>query len=264
MGVTSYPNIGSPDSDIEYVRGRVSGYEVVQIFGRNEAVGTSFEPVAIGGIYRTPQPASATQVRIKAGNANDTAAGSGARSVRIEGINASGALVSETLTTAGASASSNSTNSYIRLLSASVETSGTYASASAGSHAAAVVIENSAGTEDWLTIPNGNFALSQSEIGVYTVPTGKTAYVRGIVISTESNKSATIALFQRENILQASAPYSAMKVVNQYAGFSGSFQVPLKSPLGPFPENTDVGFMAKVASTAAIVSVNCELLLIDN
>lgn len=264
MGVTSYPLSGAPDFDIEIARGRVAGYEVVQLFGRNEAVGTSFEPVAIGGIYRTPQPASATALRVKAGNANDTAAGSGARSVFIEGINASGALVSETLTTAGTSASSNSTNSYIRLLSARVATSGTYATASAGSHAAAIVIENSAGTEDWLTIPNGDFPLGQSEVGVYTIPTGKVGYIREMVISTESNKTATIALFQRQNILQAAAPYSAMTIVNQYAGFSGSFQVPLKSPLGPFPASTDVGFMAKVASTAAIVSVNFELLLIDS
>ena len=60
-------------------------------FGRNVACGTSYTPVSDIGVYRTPQVGSATALRIKAGgNAADTAAGAGARSVRLTGIDASG------------------------------------------------------------------------------------------------------------------------------------------------------------------------------
>ena len=153
--------------------------EIVHKFGHNNAVTTTFAPLCQGGIWRTPQPAAATQVRVKAGNANDTAAGSGARAVMIEGRNALGEIVTETLATAGASAGANSTNSYIRIHRAFVSASGTYATATAstGSQSADIVIENAAGTEDWLTIESSGLTAGQSEIGAYMIPKGFDGFI---------------------------------------------------------------------------------------
>ena len=117
---------------LDVSRGLVSGMQSIKKFGRNAAVGTSFVPIAMGGVYQTPQGSAATALRIKSGgDANDTAAGSGARSVTLEGLDENFELATEALATAGASASSATSTTFTRLFRAYVTPdtgSGTYAS----------------------------------------------------------------------------------------------------------------------------------------
>lgn len=229
--------------------------EFVRKFGRNAAVSTSFVPICTGGVYQMPQVSGATALRIKAGNANDTADGTGARKVMIIGLDATGAEVSEELTTAGASAGANSVNSYIRLYRAYVTESGTYATTAAGSHAANVVIENAAGTADWMTLVVTNYPRSQSLVGFFTIPLGYTGTMEEITFSVDSAKTADIMLVKRENILDAAAPYSAMRDQQEFTGVIGIHTLSPSKRIGTYPELTDVGFMAKVPLTAADVSV---------
>lgn len=241
--------------------GRADHTDIVLKFGRSSNVGTSFAPVSIGNIYRTPQPAAATALRIKAGNANDTAAGSGAREVTLIGMDETGAEVTEVIATAGASASSATAATFIRLYRAYVSKSGTYATAAAGSHAADIVVENAAGTEDWATIGASDFPKGQTEIGSYTVPLGMTAWISEIVLHVDSSKSVDIILFQRAGVLDTAAPYSAMRLVKNFVGVNGVFTAPLPFPLR-FGELTDVGFMAKVATGSADVSVDMDMVVV--
>lgn len=236
------------------------GTSVIHKFGRAE-VGTTYVPVAFGGIYRTPQPAGATKLRVKAGNANDTAAGSGAREVTIFGIDASGNEVTETLATNGTSAGASSVNDYIRLYRFYVSKSGTYASQSIGSHAGDVTVERIAGGEDWGTMQFGSFARSQSDIAAYTVPNGFQALIKSIFISVDSTKSVDVIGFLREGILDTAAPYSAMRMFLELKGVSGRVSLAPTAPLGPYPANTDFGFMAKVASSTGEIDVDFEIIL---
>ena len=186
---------------IDIARGSVRGFSSVHKFGA-ATVGTSFVPVARGSVWQTPQVAGATTLRIKAsGDANDTAAGTGAREVCLQGLDETGALVEECVATAGASASSATTTTFIRLFRAWVSESGTYASQSAPSHADDIVIENGAGGTDWATLSATGFARGQSEIGCYTVPRGYQAYVKGFVVSSDASKSTDFIFYQRRNIL---------------------------------------------------------------
>jgi hypothetical protein len=238
-------------------RGIVVGARSIHKFGRNAAVGASYAPVSIGGIYRTPQPANATALRIKAGgNANDTAAGTGAREITIIGLNASGALINETIATAGASASASTQQTFMRLLSAYVSTSGTYASQTAGSHVGSIVIENAAGGTNWATIFDTTFPRSETQIAVYTVPVNRSAIITDMNISSDADKKANVILFQRTGILQTSAPYDGMRVVEEFTQVSGLHNVVFPTPLGPFPELTDIGFMARSTSTTIDMSIS--------
>lgn len=237
--------------------------EVIHKSGRAD-VGTSYTPICFGGIYRTPQVGAATTLRVKAGNVNDTAGGSGARRVTLIGINASGEKVTEILTTAGTSASSNSIHSYIRLYRVIVCESGTYATTSVGSHAADVIIENSAGIEDWAILDVTDYPRGQSEIAAFTVPEGQTGYITSITISVDSTKSADILLMQRTDILLTSAPYSAMRIIVELGGVSGEEVVNPKSPYGPYAAGTDLIFLGKVTSGTAEADVDFEILLRNN
>lgn len=242
--------------------GEVPGAEIVNKFGR-ASIGTTFAPVCYGGVYRMLQPAAATTLRVKAGNASDTAAGTGARSVTIEGINASGNLVTDTLTTAGATASAVSSNSYIRLLRFWVASSGTYATTAAGSHVGDIVIENGAGGTDWGTIQASDFPRGQSEIAMYAVPNGKTAYLLSYSLVVDSTKTADFILLHRKSILDAAAPYDAGRTVLDFTGMNRNVARNFPAPVGPFPANTDIGWLAKVSSATSLIEARMELLVTD-
>lgn len=255
----------SPESDwyVDVADGSVDGWSVVHKFGAAN-VGTTYTPVCEGGFYRTPQVAGATTLRIKAGgDANDTAAGTGAREVTLEGLNATGAEIVETIATNGASASTATTNSFIRLHRLYVSASGTYATQSTGSHVGDIVVENSAGTEDWATITSTDFARGQSQIAVYSIPTGKKGFIKEVFMSIDTNKSVDVTFFQRENILETAAPYTPMRLITEAKGLSGPFSLPIQTPINGFDGPCDIGFMAKVSTGTADLTVDFEILLKD-
>lgn len=257
----------SPWTWLDVSRGLSGGVTSVKKFGRNSAVGTTYVPVALGGIYRTPQSTSATALRIKAGgNANDTAAGSGARQITLIGTDENFNEVTETLATAGASASSATTTTFTRLYRFFVSQSGTYATASAGSHVGDIVVEDSAGTQDWGTIDSANFPKGQSEIGAYTVQAGVTGYVKLRDLSIDSGKTIDMVFFSRTNCDQTSAPYDGMRAQSVISGVTGGSVETFGSvdvPFGPYVGPTDIGFMARVASGTASVSVEFEIFLVS-
>lgn len=247
-------------SGLDISRGNVQGVRVLHHFGRNTAIASTFTPVTRSGFYRTPQVSGATALRVKAGgNANDTANGSGARAVTLVGLNAAGELISETIATAGASASAPSTKTFIRLMDAFVSASGTYATQTSASHVGTITIENAAGTGDWALISDGSFPRGDSEIGAYTVPKGRSAYVQSIRLASDADKKANIVLFKRSGILEAVAPYSPMVLVAEFPAVSGSLQVDYDPPLA-FPQLTDFGFMASVSASTVDVTVSFDVI----
>ena len=263
MSHTSISKRGtSEEFYLQVARGDIYKHTIVRKFGGNSSTGTSFVPVTLGGVFPTPQ--TAITLRVKAGgNAADTAAGAGAREVTLIGVDGNGAYLAETLATAGASASAATTNAFLRLTEIFVSKSGTYASATSGSHVGDIVIEDSGGGEDWGNIDASEFPNGISEIGAYTVPLGFTAYVLSARVSTDAGKSADIIQFVRQNILETSAPYSPMVGVVHAVGVSGDQEIPVTIP-GPVPALADAGFMAKVASGTAAVHVEFEMLLIED
>ena len=241
--------------------GEVSGYELVQKFGTNEAVGTSYVPVASGGVYQTPMSTGAIAVRIKAGgNANDTAAGTGAREVTIYGLDENFEEVSEAIATAGALASSSTTTTFTRIYRARVTASGTYATSAAGSHSAAITIED-ASANIWAVVPFDGFPYSTTEIASYSVAAGEVAYLLHIDTYTDSTKTTEILFFVREDADGAAAPYSPMRVLAHFHQKGGEdsrmyTHAPIKIT-GP----ADMGFMAKVDTGTATVSAGFELVI---
>jgi len=247
----------------EVAAGNVDKHSIVPIFGRNDAVGGSYEPVSLGGVYEMPQVAGASTLRIKAGgNANDTAAGTGAREITVVVLDETGAEVSATIATAGASASSATTVTAIRLLRAFVSKSGTYPTTLVGSHAADIVIENGAGGTDWATIGNTDFSRSNTEIGFYTVPLGFTAFVHALSVTVDSTKSASIIAVKRENILETSVPFTAMRVLLELGGVSGQDAEELKLPSLKIPALTDIGLLGLIATGATEIDASFRILLV--
>ncbi len=244
----SYP------SSFDIARGLAQGCVAHHVYGRHVDISSSPTPVTRSGYYRTPQANAPVHLRIKSGgNANDTAAGTGGRAVTFIGIDASGNLITETVATAGASASAATTQHFIRLRDAYVSASGSYATQTAGSHASTINLEDTAGNL-WATIADGTLGRGNMEQAVFTTPRDRAALVTNIFLSSNADKKANIVFYQRSGILQTAAPYDVMQLINEFPDSAGLRDLKFDPPLY-FPPLTDFGFLASVSASTVDVSV---------
>lgn len=242
-------------------RGLVEKHTALHKFGQ-AMVGTSYTPVAYGNNWQTPQAAGAVPLRVAAGgDAADTNGGAGAWSVIIVGVDANGVSMFDTLTLAGAAASDYSTVAFMRVVRVYVYESGTYATATASSHADEIVIED-ADSNEWARLRHDTLGFGQSLIGVYTVPKGYTLYVNKLEVSTDANKPVDFLWIQRQEILRAAAPYTAMRLVEPFIGVSDALTAEYEPPR-KFPELTDIGFMARAQAQTAEVSARMNGFLVE-
>ena len=234
---------------------------IIHKFG-SSTVTTTLGIVSRGNDYQMVQPSAATLLRVKAGDAGDTAAGAGARTINVQGLDANGAEQTDTLTTNGTSAGANGVIEFVRVYRAWVDTSGTYGVSGSPSHIDEIVIENAAGDADWITIPSESLGIGQSEVAAFTVPAGKSAWIAGYDISVDSAKSTNVHLFKREGILDTAAPYKAVREIVRHVGLGSPFRQAYEIPDGPYPPLTDIWAEAKVGASTGEVSVNMEIIIV--
>lgn len=240
---------------------QANGWRAVALHGSNLAVGSTFEPITSSGFYRTPQVGSAVNLRVRAGgNANDTATGSGARSIYLQGLDENGDEIEETISTAGASASLATTKKFFRLFKAEVSASGTYATQTAGSHAGDISIEDAVTGDLWALIVLNGFPKSTSEIAAYTVPRGYEAFVSQIRLQVEDGRRADAIFFQRKNVLQTAAPYSPMVDEIEFLDVIEDAQLDFQTGL-PYPPLTDIGLMGKANQSDTEIAADIYLVL---
>lgn len=254
------------DHALDIARGKYSYISVEHKFGGKVALSsaTTWEPVTGNGIYYMPQSTSATTFRIKAGgSATDTAAGDGAREVTAYGVDSTGAYVSGVVATNGSSASSASSQSFMRWYRFAVTASGRYATTSTSSHEATITCEIGAGSQDLGVITFDNYGYGTSQIAAYPIGLGYTGFIKSYLITVEASKPVDVALWKRPNFLETSAPYSVATLVSEHLGLVG--QVPNEPgvPLGPYPALTDLWWMARGATTPDI-TIDMEIILIKD
>lgn len=251
---------------LECSKGNIKGCSVIHKMGHSDTIGTSVAPITSGNIYQTPTVL--TSLEVVSSDANDTTAGSGGQTVIFEGLCAGWLECSEEVELNGTTAV-DLVNTYYRIYRGYVSRSGTYAIGTVGSHAGDLTLRVDGGGATWAKINSSvsaDFDLSQTEIGVYTVPKGKTAYIGNIYIHVETNKVVDIYLFKRCDADDVTTPYSGiMRFITQFHGIEGGTRsLQAKTLINGLNGACDVGFMAKVSTGTAGVSVDFEIILIDN
>ena len=242
---------------LEVEKGNVAGHTLIRKFGRNDGVpNNSWEFVNELGFTAWPLSA-ATTVRVKAGDAADTAGGNGAREITVEGIDSNFNEITEAIATAGASASSVTSASFWRIHRAWVSACGTYGAA----NTAAVVIENGAGGTDLIGIAVEE---GQSQFGGYTIPIGKTGYLLSMHIHVDTKKIANIRVFTRDDIDDTTAPMKSKRIKLYFDGLADNFRYSPQGPEIKILQKSDVWVEAYGDAAVAEVSVNFEILLVDN
>lgn len=247
--------LASRDFLTEVRLGNITGAWAVNKFGRTpSAPNGSWGLVSeLGGTGPVRLSAHST-VKIKSGgDAADTAAGTGARSVTVQGIDSTQAEVSETITTAGASESSATTASFWRVHRAWVETAGT-----GYTNAADIVIETSGSTDDLITVSAGE---GQSQHACFTIPAGKQGLLTSLEVAVDGTKSADIRLMSQLEATTTAAPFKAKRLKHYLDGVSGTIQVENVDLL--LPALADVWIEANGGGSGVEVSASFEILIFD-
>ena len=231
----------SPEHFIQIAVGNVKNTSHINKFGYNSAVGTSYETVTDLGTNNLPT--SAAVVSVVSASTADTSAGTGARTVEIQGLDADYNLKTETVTMNGQTAVTT-TATFIRVFRMRVATAGT-GEVNAGNITASI------GGSDVARILADE---GQTLMAVYTVPANKTAYLVKFQGSLSKNQEAQFQLRARQSD-------GAWNVKGLWGTFAASvnydYPVPLK-----FEEKTDIQIRAKAGATSEVGAI-FDLILID-
>ena len=242
--------------DLQVARGQITMHSSFCQFGINTAVGTSNETVWIGSNTYT-FPAAASVLKISSSSADDASpSGTGARTIQIQGLNASYEPVVETVTLNGQTAV-NTTNSYIRVNKMIVLTAGTGGTSVGNIYAGTGTVN--AGVPDVVVNQTGILA-NETESGFYTVPAGYTAFINMWTMSSGNTTADEWTRFT----LRIRPLGGVFGIKAQYhIPASGIYECVAAYPL-PIPEKADLEILAATSDGSASASTQLQLLLIKN
>ena len=254
---TFYPSISlerrSEDFALQTARGQVPGHKAFCQFGINNAVGQANETIWIGS-NQYSFPTSASVLKISSSSASDTSAGTGARTVQIQGLNASYEPVVETVTLNGQTAV-NTTNSYIRVNKMIVLTAGTGGTSVGNIYAGTGTVN--AGVPAVVVNQTGILS-NESESAFYTVPAGFTAYITRWTMSSGNGTANTHTRFTLR--VRPQGGVFGTKALYNLPG-SGIYECEAAFPL-PIPEKADLDVLAATSVDSATASTQLQIVLI--
>jgi hypothetical protein len=240
---------------LEVARGRIAKHAFVRILGINPDIDTASEEdvVAFGGDQ--PWFASAQSLEAISSNANDTnSSGTGARSIRITGLNGSHAPITEDVNLNGTGAVALS-NTYIGDVRAKLLTSG-----SGFTNDGTVGIRIASGGATVASMPPG---FGQTLAAVYTVPAGKTAYVVGWFTSLYKAVTSTHAEL-RLMVYDDTVGWRLEALHELDEGGAAINSRHSEGLLVKLPAKSSIRVRAKVSVNDTGVSSELALVLIDN
>lgn len=246
------PGSGDIDFYLAVAKGDFTGYAKVSKFGRNPGVKSADYESIWDGTNLYPWPTAAETLNVVSTDADDTSAGTGARTVEIEGLNSSWAIITETVSMNGTT-NVTTTNSFLRVYRARVVTAG-----SSGVNEGTITMTNTTSSNVLAQISVDNSGFGQTLMAIYTIPAGKTGYLISINGSSSKDNEHSFRLLARDNTV-SNAAWNTKEFLNARGGFN----LYKKFAINKYTEKTDLDFQA-IASAASAASGGFELILIDN
>lgn len=173
------------DTEALLAAGFISGITVVNKFGRNTDIDTGTVPEDVwggSGAYTGFPDGDPETIEVLSDSVNDTAAGTGARTVRLTGLDADWAIASADLTLNGTTPVATS-GTFRRVHTAQVLTAG-----SGGVNAGTITFRHSTTEANvFLQLMPGR---NQTNCSAYTIPAGKTGFLRTLFVNMLGTTSA--------------------------------------------------------------------------
>ena len=236
--------------ELQVSRGQIQGHRNVTVFGFNPDVDTTQVSV-----WPLPSlitfPAAALQMTVSSASADDTSAGTGARTIVVQGLDANYNEVTETVTMNGQTAVTMTT-SMLRVNYAYVATAGSGNSAAGDIYIGTGTVTTGVPATVYDII---KFDYNTTITGSYTVPAGYTAYVsQGLFSAGQAGGSNQVQgrLLTRgtDNIRRTAAVTSINNGVADY-----TFEYPLAVPEKTTLEATAIGSSNNNACSSMFILV---------
>ena len=261
QGINGHPY---SDDGLLIPLGAYTGISSINKFGTNHDIGTDYEHVWEQEGLWVPMPA-ATLVECASTSANDTATGSGAQSMVIQGLGPTGLSQQDSIVFDG------TTPVVSNLLFSFINRAFIYTVGSSGFNEGTLYIADD--STDWGGTTPGvpdTAAAIQAEIHaedgqtqqmIYTVPFDKTGYVTGGYISADGSKVCTYQFFMvtRDTVADATG---VKRVAFEATVTGGSFIKPFH-PYVEVPGGSTALVQAKVDVGTAAVSSGLDIILVD-
>ena len=236
---------------IQVSNGDIDGVGYIEKFGYQDTVPNGDIATVWDGTGLYDYLTTATTVTVTSDNPNDNPAGSGARQVEIQGLDQDYNLAIEAV-----NLGATSTTTFIRVFRVRVCVSG-------GSNPNEGVISVTGGGKTLAQIgklANNADGHGQTNMCVYTVPAGKTAYLTQWTVSSGKQNADTVAKFMSRDTLHPDDGAWNVKDITeiQASTFIKDYKVPLK-----FTEKTDIEVRA-FSNSGSSCSSSFNLILIDN
>ncbi len=268
--VDAVPSRDVADIDLDFARKHIPGGRSFFFFGHNDAVGTAYVDLYPGSGDINWQTVGA-KIKVASTTTTDTSDGAGVRSIEIHGLSDTGADQDEVIVMNGLTAV-ESTLTYRRVNKMHNETVGTYGGSHQGDiecRVTNVVFANGALLskmvgEEGSVNDSVQYGLGEASNGYWTVPLDKVLYITDLTVNvqTGNNKSADIILYEREGILDTSAPMDPRRIIWNRFGIEGAHSETFKSHI-KIKNLTDLFFRAKAEATGTRVDVKLHFYLVD-
>lgn len=234
---------------LEVAAGNVSGASTLNKFGRNMDVDTAAEEDvwSNGGIWVPPTTARIHS--ITAGAADVAVTGTGARTLEIQGLDATFASVTETVNLNGATGV-NTANSYVIIHRMIVKTAGS------GGKNAGIILATAA--TDGTVTASIDAGFNQTLMAIYQVPLGKSLYMSGYYASVNATTAAKV------DVYLWAKPFGETWQIKHVQGMDSSGNGILQHTFCPplkFSEKTIVRISATVSANNTDVSAGFDGIL---
>ena len=239
--------------ELQVSRNQITLHQPYFRFGFANAIGTTQQTitpaVAAGAAYA--YPATATVMKVSSSSANDTAAGTGARTILVAGLDANYNAISETVILNGQTAV-NTVNSFLRIQYTELLTVG-----SGAGQAGTIYIGTGTVTTGVPAVIYWQSEISYNNFGFagYTVPAGYTAYITSYTITSQST-TANVNVSAALVIYEYGKGYSEIQSTARLTS-SSSFDRHFDYPFA-IAEKNDIELRAW-ATTAGVVNVTGEI-----
>ena len=230
-------------------QGKVPGYSMINKFGYNPSIGSgSFETIwETGNNY--PWQSSAVTVDVVSDDTNDDVAGTGARTLRIQGLDGSYNLAEETVDMDGTT-TVTTTQTFLRVFRMSVETAG-----SSGNNEGTITVTYTGGSDVAATISEGN---GQTLMTLYTIPAGYTGYLLSMNISSGKDQEMDFKFIQKDNSVT-----NAAFQTKQFLNVRGGQTTVIFNAINIIPQKSDI-YVSAISSSTSSASASFDLLLVQD
>jgi len=247
--ITGGSTVGNIPFYLAVQQGKVPGYSMVNKFGYNPSIGSlAFETIWETGDNYSWQSTAVT-VDVVSDDVNDDVAGTGARTLRIQGLDGSYNFAEETVDMDGTT-TVTTTQTFLRVFRMSVETAG-----SSGNNEGTITVTYTGGSDVAATISAGN---GQTLMALYTIPAGYTGYLLSMNISSGKDQEMNFKFIQRDNSV-ANAAFQT----KQFLDVRGGQTTVIFNAINVIPEKSDIYVSGKGSSTSS-ASASFDLLLVQD